>query len=257
MMALLNREKQNNTFRFRGQAQNGKPPKGEDFDPEFYLSSLNELDFKVLFYEWVAQCWIYDNTELVPTEQEQLEKFDMHSLIPEFKKKYIEGDWKFVTEGSGASIDEMYLFDQMLFRQTVTFLLNKDQAPPSVLPQMARYYFIPEEVIFPIVLEFINYPPAIALITDGADHHVFNPIFFDKEREMIQYEDNIGANGKCFLSKGNNALGIDSRFIGYSNLKNWCWEISVEEFKTVFYGMVVLRDRHDLWNSLAFSLAKF
>jgi hypothetical protein len=102
------------------------------------------------------------------------------------------------------------------------------------------------------MLDFINFfPKQMVLITDGTDYHVFNPFFVDKEREMIQYQDNIGENGTCFLSRGNNSLNIDSRFIGHDKRGNWCWEISFIDFRRVFYGLPILYNRQKLWNEMA------
>jgi hypothetical protein len=254
-MTLLSRARQENALRFRGQTSNGKKRKGKTFNPESYLDSLNESDFRTLFHEWITQCWIYDNTELVPVDQKELETFDLNSLIPDFRREYINGDWKVISEQSGATIDEMYLYYQMLHRQTLVFLLNEGRPPLPAPLEIAKHYFVEEEVIFSILLEFINYPPSIVLITDGKSHHVFNPFYFDAVRGVIQYKDNIGENGKCFLSKENNALKIDSRFIGHNDQKDWCWEISVEQLKSVFFGVPIFHSRHDLWNALALNLA--
>lgn len=247
----LSQTKQQNTFKFGGPLEAREDVRDEKFDPEEYLNGLNEVDFQFRFFEWIAQCYIYDYTDLIPTKQEQLEIFEINALLPDFKKKYISGDWKRVNECIGSTIDEMFLIGQMIFKQTIVYLFNKNQPPLPLLPEIAKYYVIPEEVIFPVFLEFINQNLACALITDGINHHVLNPFNCDFERRIIQYEDNIGSNGDCFLSKKKNAFEIDSKFIGHNKYGNWCWEVPLEDFQKVFYGVQILSQESQLWNEIA------
>lgn len=251
----LSQPNQRKTIRFGGSLNSNITNRDENFDPEKYLNSLSETHFKFRFYEWLAQCWIYNNTENVPITDIQLAKFNVDSLIPEFRLKYILGDWKLFTENSGATIDEMILCWQMSSKEPILLILNKDQKPPPILPEIANYTFIWGNILSSVYLEFINQKNCSGskvLISDGITNHVFNGIYFDESRQVLQYEDNIGANGKCFLSKENNAFQIDSKFVGHNNYGGWSWEISREDFDKVVYGFPLNISFLNIWNSVAF-----
>lgn len=239
-------------------------PYSPRLDPNIYLDSLDSYNFHLLFLEWIMQCWFYDHPELVPTQQEELSTFDINSLIPTFKENYIAGDWKRIKECSGATIDEMVLVWQMQYRQKITVLFNKGIEPPIYLPEAVTYYFVEEEALVFIFLNFINelslqisdaaYP---TLVSDGASHHVFTSVLYDFTSSILTYNDDIGENNTCFLNKWNNVLGIDSKFIGYHKLRGTRgWQIKLDDFLKVFYAVPLFHNLHDYWNLIALEFTK-
>lgn len=248
---------------FRGALGTAPPPATAEFDPQAHLDGIKADDFQLLFHTWIAQCWLYDYAETIPMTREELSDFDLDHLIPLFEEKYVGGDWKLVNVSAGATMDEMVLCWQMLARQPIVLLLNEEKTPPKILPERIRYHFIGGKVLLSIFLEFINHlveadidSKYIALVTDGVAYHVFNPMVYDESRRVLRYEDNIGEHNRHFLNTENNALGIDADFIGYhKRTGKRAWEVSLEDFEKVFYGVPLFDCFHDLWNSIAYRQA--
>lgn len=222
-------------------------------NPEQYLNSLSEQEFISLFHEWLAQCWLYDEKSLIPRTPKELSCFEVKDLIPLFREKYIANDYRVVIEGFGASVDEMILCWQMFQRQLIVALINKDKALPAIMPDIAEHLLIPQKALLPIFFEFINTVYAFdfnsistTFISDGVSGHVFNAIHYDEQRSVLLYEDNIGKNNTCFLNKENNALGIDSTFVGmHPFFRTRCWEISLQDFEKVFCGFPVIHSHFE------------
>ncbi len=242
-----NREEQ---IRFGGTTSGGEKPSSYTFDPEAFLRSRTQVQWQVQLFAWVTQCWLYE-VDHIPNTAEELANFDMKGLIAEFEKKFIAGDWKKMVPESGATTDESVLAFQLFTKEPAMMIFNGGQEPPSLLPELARHQFVPASVMTATILDFVNGPQGPytpVLTTDGSDYHSFNIMQYFPDREVLRYMDDIGENGKCFLSKGYNQLDIDSKFIETTPDNHWLWEVDIKDFSRVFYGIQLHLGRYKHWN---------
>jgi hypothetical protein len=250
-MALKQSGKLDN-FRFGGPLVPKEYPGDLSFSPAQYLDSLDERNFRHLFMEWVSQCWLY-SAEKIPKTEEEVKTFDLNSLVPEFKERYNAGDWKLITEGGGATIDEMTLCWQMKGHELYMVILNKDREPPPVLPEEVNYMFMRGELLLRGLLGVIAAASEVepmVLIKDDNSQHCFNAGYYDQSRQIVGFKDNIGEKGKCFLSAEYNSYKIDAQFVGHTKKGDWMWEISLNEFKKVLYGVPLPRSATQVWNAI-------
>src|SRR5882724_4037038 len=93
--------------------------------PLHNLDDLPPKEFRMLFSEWVTQCWMHDN--VVPNDEQSLAIFDLNALVPLFREQFAAGDRERLVPGRGATLEEYVLWLQLTVRSPVAIVLNTDR----------------------------------------------------------------------------------------------------------------------------------
>lgn len=231
------------------------------------LDAVTKLTFRALFGEWVQQVWMQEVA--VPNSQKELENFNIEELIALFRKRYVQGDWRRIVRGRGATVEWFVLWLQLLNRHPTGIVLNSEQ-PSQATGRITRKLSLPTFEIGACLIQhlrllgnearapnrvvkeelgFEDMRGTAVMIYDGKIGHVIQARTIDDSLNWMGYDDFRWREGSSMLCAGENAHATNARFFGRSETGQWV--TSAITFPFLIYGIPVQEDALFIWEQWA------
>ncbi len=211
-------------------------------EAEIYLNRLSQEEFQLLFGDWICQVWLYENEP--PNTEEELDKYPpfFGGLYHEFKKSFVNGDYRRVVPGKGVTIDEGIFKSQL---ETGMLYVSVMDESLGIEPQLAFFKKLPSTLLIQSFSLFMCDPNCIdpmqidwrvpAYVVDRDVFHYVHVRNIPIEFDYVYYDEFWwnGRNGKSFFSPGENSLNTEAELVD----RDWnTFRVPYEQFLLCFKG---------------------
>jgi hypothetical protein len=185
-----------------------------------------------MFFQWIGIRWVHSRDAL-PTSQNELARFDVSSLMPEFKRYLQTNDYRQELR-RGLTIEEMWLMDQLVLKREATVVFNREMPPQRMSRITRRIEASSSDIVERSRAALRSHCPVSAAVYDSNFGHVITLNAYDSNTDRVLYHDPWP--GRSPLCEEQNAAGVKA--IKDDNKNNW--SITTKEFEKVIYAIVVV-----------------